>query len=76
MQILNDDKGTKENVINLSIGISNQYGEPKKAYYMHIRNGIIKTDTGIINVRHGDIISIVYIRWMVLKTGSKRIIFS
>lgn len=59
--------------INLSIGIANQYGKPKKSYFINIINGII--DNTLIKVRNGDIISIVYIRWIVRKTGSKRIVF-
>ena len=73
VQIFNENMG---NSVNLSIGISNQYGLPKRTYFMNVQKRMINTNNlGITKVQHGDIISIVYIRWMILKTGSKRIVF-
>ena len=55
--------------------VINHYGKPKKEYFIHIRNGEIITNKVAMNVSDGDIVSIVYIKWMILKTESKRVAF-
>ena len=73
VQILRADN---ENGMDLSIGIANQYGTPKNTYFMNIVKDRILTKGGIINVKTGDIISVVYIRQMVnMPVEPKRIIF-